>query len=277
MSEVKYSVLMSVYVRENAQFLAQSLDSMLAQTVAPDEIVLVKDGPLTPELDEVISGYVSRHSSLFNVVVSEENIGLGRALALGLDACRNEIVVRMDSDDIAVADRVEKQLACFEKDENLSIVGSNISEFCDDITNVISRRIVPQSHEDICEYLKKRCPLNHMTVVFKKSEVLKAGGYQHWFYNEDSYLWVRMYLAGCKFLNLEEDLVFARINQNTFKRRGGYKYYKSERDLFKFMKQNKIITGWEYTKAKFIRFVVQVLMPNSVRQWFFKKFARNKQ
>ena len=97
------------------------------------------------------------------------------------------------------------------------------------------------------------------------------------FYNEDSYLWVRMYLAGCKFLNLEEDLVFARINQNTFKRRGGYKYYKSERDLFKFMKQNKIITGWEYTKAKFIRFVVQVLMPNGVRQWFFKKFARNKQ
>ena len=86
-----------------------------------------------------------------------------------------------------------------------------------------------------------------------------------------------MYLAGCKFLNLEEDLVFARINQNTFKRRGGYKYYKSERDLFKFMKQNKIITGWEYTKAKFIRFVVQVLMPNGVRQWFFKKFARNKQ
>ncbi|MBQ8881974.1 MAG: glycosyl transferase, partial [Clostridia bacterium] len=100
---------------------------------------------------------------------------------------------------------------------------------------------------------------------------------QHWHYNEDSYLWVRMYLAGCKFANLDEDLVFARINDATFERRGGYKYYKSERDLFKFMKKNKVITGWQYFKAKTIRFIVQVLMPNGVRKWFFKKFARNKQ
>jgi hypothetical protein len=114
-----------------------------------------------------------------------------------------------------------------------------------------------------------------MTVTFKKSEVLKAGNYQHWHYNEDSYLWARMYLAGCKFLNLPEVLVYARVDTNTFKRRGGYKYYKSERDLFKFMYKNKIIGFFAYQKAKFIRFVVQVLMPNGMRQWFFKKFARS--
>ena len=267
---------MSVYVKEQPAFLKTSIQSMLDQTVAPDQIVLVKDGPLTEELDAVIDGFKQEHADLFTIVVSEENIGLGRALALGMGYCKNEIVARMDTDDIAKKDRMEKQLACFDQDENLSIVGSNISEFIDNEDNIVSRRVVPSTHADICEYLKKRCPFNHMTVTFKKSEVEKAGGYQHWFYNEDSFLWVRMYLAECKFLNLEEDLVNVRINQETFKRRGGYKYYKSERDLFKYMKDHKIITGWQYFKAKCIRFVVQVLMPNKVRAWFFKKFARNK-
>ena len=110
----------------------------------------------------------------------------------------------------------------------------------------------------------------------KKSEVEKAGGYLHWFYNEDSYLWARMYLAGCKFANIPENLVYARINEATFQRRGGYKYYKSERDLFKFMYKNKIIGWGEYQKAKAIRFVIQVLMPNSVRKYVFLKMMRKK-
>ena len=114
-----------------------------------------------------------------------------------------------------------------------------------------------------------------MSVLFKKSKVEEAGGYKHWFYDEDSYLWARMYLVNTKFANIDEVLVYTRINEETFQRRGGYKYYKSERDLFKFMYKNKIINWAEYQEAKFIRFVVQVLMPNSVRQWFFKKFARN--
>lgn len=272
-----YSVLMSVYHREKPDWLKLSVESMLNQTVAPNQIVIVKDGPLTDELDGVISGFTQTNPDLFTIVVSEENIGLGRALALGMANCRNEIVARMDTDDIAVAERMEKQLTRLVQDESLSIIGSNISEFSESVDNVISRRIVPATHDEICDYLKSRCPFNHMTVTFRKSEVEKAGNYQHWHYNEDSYLWVRMYLAGCKFANLDEDLVFARINDATFERRGGYKYYKSERDLFKFMKKNKVITGWQYFKAKTIRFIVQVLMPNGVRKWFFKKFARNKQ
>ena len=267
---------MSVYHREKAPWLKTSVESMLNQTIAPDQIVLVKDGPLTSELDAVIDEFTTANPDLFTIVVSEENIGLGRALALGMEHCRNEIVARMDTDDIAVADRMEKQLAVLANDETLSIIGSNIAEFNESTENIISRRVVPATHDEICDYLKSRCPFNHMSVTFRKSEVEKAGNYQHWHYNEDSYLWVRMYLAGCKFQNISEDLVFARINDDTFSRRGGYKYYKSERDLFKFMKDNKIITGFEYFKAKTVRFIVQVLMPNGVRKWFFKKFARNK-
>ena len=128
----------------------------------------------------------------------------------------------------------------------------------------------------ICKYMKKRCPFNHMTVIMRKSALEKSGGYQHWHYNEDSYLWARMYLSGAKFANLSEIACYVRVGEDMYRRRGGYKYYKSERDLFKFMYKNKIINWLEYQEAKFIRFVVQVLMPNGVRQWFFKTFARSK-
>lgn len=275
MEKIKISVLMSLYVKEKASNFKECMESILAQTYPADEIVVVKDGPLNDELEQTLACYVKKYPDLMRVVASEENLGLGRALSLGTSECSNEIIARMDTDDICVPDRFEKQIKCFEEDKDLSIVGSDISEFTGDISNVVSRRTVPQEHKEICEYLKSRCPFNHMTVMFKKSEVEKAGGYLHWHYNEDSYLWVRMYLAGCKFRNIGESLVYARINTDTFKRRGGYKYYKSERDLFRFMKDNKVITFGQYLKAKFIRFVVQVLMPNGVRQWFFKKFARS--
>jgi hypothetical protein len=182
----------------------------------------------------------------------------------------------MDTDDICAVERMEKQLKMLAEDETLSIVGSDIAEFIGSTDNVVSVRAVPQSHEEICEYLKKRCPFNHMTVVFRKSEVLRSGSYQPWYLDEDSYLWVRMYLAGCKFANVGENLVFARVDENSFRRRGGIKYYRSERDLFKFMYDNKIITRWQYEKAKCVRFIVQVLMPNGMREWVFKTFARKK-
>lgn len=247
---------------------------MLNQTLPPDEIVIVKDGPLSDKLDETIADYRNKYSDVFNIVSSPENVGLGRALALGLQQCRNELVARMDSDDISDSNRCRLQFQFLQTHPECSVVGSNIAEFNGDINNVVSYRNVPENHEQICEFMKKRCPMNHMTVMLKKSEVEKAGGYQHWFYNEDSYLWVRMYLQGCQFHNIQENLVFARIDQSTFKRRGGLKYYRSERDLFKYMYKHKVIGFFAYQKAKFIRFIVQILMPNSVRQWFFKTFAR---
>ena len=149
-----------------------------------------------------------------------------------------------------------------------------MAEFIDNPSNIVGVRDVPSEHDDICRYMKKRCPLNHITVIMRKSALEKAGGYQHWHFNEDSYLWARMYLSGARFANLPEVLASARVGKDMYRRRGGYKYYKSERDLFKFMYKNKIINWFEYQQAKFIRFVVQVLMPNSVRQWFFIKFAR---
>lgn len=273
MEEQKISVLMSVYKNDIAQNVKTAVESIINQTFRPSQVVIVVDGPVPDETTKTLEELKELYSEV-EIHPLEQNVGLGNALKEGMTHCGNEIVARMDSDDIAVEDRFEKQIKKFEEDSELSIVGSNIAEFIGDKDNVVSIRSVPEKHEDICKYLKKRCPFNHMTVMFKKSEVEKAGGYLHWFYNEDSYLWARMYLAGCKFANIPENLVYARINEATFQRRGGYKYYKSERDLFKFMYKNKIIGWGEYQKAKTIRFVVQVLMTNKTRQWFFKKFAR---
>ncbi len=275
MEEQKISVLMSVYKNDVAENVKTAVGSIINQTYRPSQVVIVVDGPVPEKtmstLDELKNTYTE-----VEIYPLAQNVGLGNALKEGMTHCTNEIVARMDSDDIAVEDRFEKQIKLFEEDPELSIVGSNIAEFIGDKQNVVSVRAGPESHEDICKYLKKRCPFNHMTVMFKKSEVEKSGGYLHWFYNEDSYLWARMYLAGCKFANIPENLVFARINEATFQRRGGYKYYKSERDLFKFMYKNKIIGWGEYQKAKAIRFVIQVLMPNSVRKYVFLKMMRKK-
>lgn len=270
---MEYSVLMSVYKNTDKNEFSECIDSLLIQNPAPKEIVCVIDGPVQGELAAQIEEYGK--DPLFVFVPLETNVGLGNALREGTSRCSCEWIARMDSDDICAPDRMEKQVEYIETHPEVDVLGSNIAEFIGAKDNVVSERKVPADHEGICNYLKKRCPFNHMTVFIRKSALEKAGGYLHWHYNEDSYLWVRMYLSGAKFANIEENLVFARINEATFQRRGGYKYYKSERDLFKFMYKNKVIGYFDYLTAKAIRFVVQVLMPNGVRQWFFKTFARS--
>lgn len=270
-----YSVLMSVYINEKPEYLKQAVYSMLNQSVAPSEIVIVEDGELTKELYDVINGFVVSFPDIMKIVVNEKNLGLGKSLARGLDECAFELVARMDSDDISVESRCEKQLYFLSENPNVDIVGTNISEFIGSVDNVVGHRNVPDSHIEICEFLKRRCPFNHVTVMFKKSAVYKAGGYLDWHYNEDYYLWIRMYLSGAQFANLDESLVFARVGREMYSRRGGKKYYESERNLLKFMYDNNIIDYGEYVKGKAIRFVVQRMMTNGTRQWFYKRFARS--
>lgn len=269
---MKYSMLMSVYRNTKADELKLCMDSIFAQNPAPAETIIVEDGPVSEDVAQYLSNLQSEGK--VKLVPLEENVGLGRALAAGTEHCSCEWIARMDSDDICAPDRMEKQVAYLEAHPEVDVLGGNIAEFIDSPDDIVSKRIVPKDHEKICEYLKKRCPFNHMTVVIRKNALEKAGGYQHWHFNEDSYLWARMYLSGARFANLSEILCYVRVGNEMFRRRGGYSYYKSERDLFKFMYKNKIINWFEYQQAKFIRFVVQVLMPNSVRQWFFIKFAR---
>ena len=272
MTEQRFSVSMCVYGRDNPAWFKTAVDSILNQTCAPDEVVLVVDGPVPDILGEIISEYEKRDD--FKVIRFETNQGHGNARRTGLENCTNEIVALMDADDISVPDRFEKQIKEFARDEKLNIVGGNIIEFIDEPANAVGKRAVYSSDEEIKLDMKNRCPMNQMTVMFKRSSVEKVGGYIDWFCDEDYYLWLRMALADMKFKNIPETLVYARVGKEMYQRRGGVKYFKSEAKLQGFMLRNKIISFPKYIVNINKRLIVQVLLPNKLRGWVFKKFAR---
>lgn len=269
----KYSVLMSLYYKEKPENLIQAIDSMINQTIKPDEIVMIYDGPLTEELYETMDNYITQYPGLFNVIKNEKNIGLGLSLNKGVKLCKNELIARMDTDDISKLDRCEKQLKCFEK-MNIDICGTFIDEFIGDITTKVGRRIVPENDLDIKKFLKKRCPLNHMTVMMKKEIVIQSGNYLDLFWNEDYYLWIRLAEKGAVFYNIVESLVNVRVGNEMYKRRGGIKYFKSEKYLQDYMLNHKIINIIEYISNMLKRIIIQILLPSQIRGLIFKKFAR---
>lgn len=271
----KYSVLMSLYKREHPEYLRLALDSMINQTIRPDEIVLVEDGALTEQLYSVLEEYKYKYPELLHMVINEKNLGLGLALNEGLKVCRNELVARMDTDDIAVLNRCEKQLRYFSDHHSTAILGGQIEEFIMSPNEVIGKRVVPEADIELKKYMKKRCPFNHMTVMFKKFAVIKAGNYQDWFWNEDYYLWIRLALEGFEFANLPDTLVYARIGNDMYQRRGGEKYYRSEIGIQRLMLEKKMIDVPTYLMNCGKRLVVEKFMPNRIRGWAFRKFARS--
>lgn len=271
---LKYSVLMSVYVNDNADYLVDSINSMINQTIVPAEIVIIKDGPLTYGLDAALEKFKREYPKLIKIYGYEENRGLGEALKFGVLNCTHELIARMDADDISILDRCEKQLAIFEQDDTIDMVGGHIAEFISSQEEIVSIRKVPIFDNSIKENMKYRCPFNHMTVMFKKKSVLKSGNYDSWFWNEDYYLWIRMMQNNCSFRNIDKILVNVRIGKEMFKRRGGKKYFQSERKLQKYMLNNGIINFHTYLINVSKRWIVQCLLPNNVRALVFKRFAR---
>ena len=272
--EEKYSVLMSLYIKEDAENFRTAINSMINQTCPPEEIVLVEDGALTDELYVVINEIKEAHPGLITSVIHEKNQGLGLALQHGLEVSRNELVARMDTDDIAVPDRCEKQLIFMKENPDVAIVGGQIDEFINAESNIVGKREVPTTNKELREYIQKRCPFNHMTVMFRKSDIMSVGNYKEWFLNEDYYLWIRLALANKKFANLPEILVHVRTGADMYQRRGGMKYFVSERDIQKFMYEQGVIGYPRYVINVSERLILQVLMPNWLRGIVFRVFAR---
>jgi glycosyltransferase involved in cell wall biosynthesis len=266
---------MSVYERENPDYLSMALDSVLNQSVRPQELVIVQDGPLTSQLDAVLSQYRQCYSSQVKLIKLEKNVGLGTALSIGLQQCRNSIIARMDSDDISDPKRFEKQLKILNNCPEIDIVGSWISEFSSDPRESISVRQVPLMHDEIYGYAKYRNPMNHMTVMFRKEAVLEAGNYQDLPFFEDYFLWIRMLKNGSKFSNLSENLVSARIGNKMFGRRRGVSYLKRELKLLTIMKKTGFINNYELTRNSCIRTLVRIL-PAELVGIVYKRYARGK-
>lgn len=275
-TEKNYSVLMSIYKNENPKNFKEAIYSVINQTLPPDEIVLVEDGPLTDGLYFVINEIKKNYPELITSIVNEKNMGLGIALQKGLKKTRNELVARMDTDDIAIPDRCQKQFTFMNANQDIAIVGGQIVEFIGEESNIVGKREVPLSDISLKKYIKKRCPFNHMTVMFRKSDVMSVGNYQDWFWNEDYYLWIRMALAKKKFANLPEVLVKVRVGLDMYQRRGGMKYFFSEKNIQKVMFNNKMISYPRYIINTSERLVLQVLLPNWLRGIVFRKVARKR-
>lgn len=274
---LQFSVITSVYKNDKPEYIRVALDSLLVQqTVKPDEIVLVQDGPVSHETSRLLLEYKDNYGEKLNVIRLTQNKGLGNALMLGVENAKYDIVARMDSDDICAPDRFEKQLAYLESHPECDIVGGQITEFIDTPDNIVGKREVPCDNEAIYHYMRSRCALNHPTVMFKKKAVLDAGNYQDWFWNEDYYMWVRMMEQGCVFANLPDVLVNMRSGIDQYGRRGGMKYFKSEIGIKKLMLEKGMITRKEYIVNYIQRFIIQLMLPNSVRGWVFRTFARKK-
>ena len=204
----------------------------------------------------------------------EKNGGLGNALRLAVRESRNELIARMDSDDVSVPDRFAQQLRYVEEHPDVDIVGGDITEFIGEEVHVVGKRRVPQTDAEIKSYMTRRCAMNHVSVMYKKSAVQAAGGYLDWFWNEDYYLWIRMQLQGAVFGNTGTTLVNVRVGEEMYQRRGGLKYFQSEAKLQGYMLRNHLISVPRYAVNVAERLVLQVLLPNRLRGWVFQKFAR---
>ncbi len=271
----KFSVLISVYFKEKPGFLEKSLESILNQTVKPDEVVLVKDGILTKELEEVISAEKNKFNKNnidFVCVQLEKNMGLGIALQKGLEKCKYDYVARMDSDDIATDTRFEYQLKYMNEHKDISVLGGYIDEFSIE-SEVIRTKTMPLTYEDLYKYGKYRNPINHMTAFFKKKDVLDVGGYKPLKGLEDYYLWCRMLSSGYKIANIDKVLVHARLG-NFENRRGGFEYFKTYIKLRILQKKLKYTNLAEFVVATILTALI-TLSPKNLRGGLYKVLRKN--
>lgn len=273
-SSDKFSVLMSVYYKEEPEYFKNALKSILIDQIRkPDEFVLICDGPLTDELNQIISRCKMKFPKIFKVYRLKENKGLGKALKAGLFKCSYDIVARADSDDICSPERFQVQLAFLEHYKDIAVISSYIDEFYDDWRKPCRYKEVPLIHEEIVKMAKYRNPINHMAVMFRKNAIVSIGSYRHVPYIEDYDLWIRGIVKGYRFANINQYLVHARIGNGMVKRRGNKEQVRSWGTVNKFMLENKMINHVEYYR-NMISVTIFVYMLSEMKEWTYKLFLR---
>lgn len=270
----EFTVLMSVYRKEDKWNLRDSIESILNQTMKPIEFLIIKDGGLTEELDGLLDEYSIKYPRI-RILSLPENVGLGRALNYGVLHCNTELIARMDSDDISCKDRFKIQIEFLSENPNIDIVGSNIIEFTDALDNIVGERIVPCKTEAILEKAYTRNPMNHMTVVFRKSSIVSAGNYLPMAGFEDYYLWLRMLNRNMKFFNLDEKLVYARVGNDFIKRRSGIRYLLQEVDFQRCIRNENLINNYQFMINIVIRGMSR-LIPVGIMKKIYTRYIHAK-
>ncbi|MBR4682666.1 MAG: glycosyltransferase [Elusimicrobiaceae bacterium] len=270
--EQKFSVLLSVYAKDRPAWLKQSLQSILSNTVQPTEVVVMVDGPIGEDIQKVLAEIAQNPT--VRVLSLPVNGGRGTALAYAVPKCAYDLIALMDADDVCRPERFEKQLAAFETCPDLAVVGGQVQEVEADSLVPLGKRCVPLTHSEICQRLKTRMPFNNQTVMFKKAAVLDSGNFKPLDLLEDYYMWARVIARGYQTANVPAVLADMRVDSDLYGRRGGWRYFCMNKALFDQMRRLRLLNMWEYGYTLAIRFVVQVLLPNSVRSWFYRTILR---
>ena len=268
-----YSIIMCLYKNDKPNYFQEAIDSLLNQTVKSNDIVIVCDGPISKELNNIVIKYKKKYNSIISVIKLKVNQGLSVAINEGVKYCKNDIIARMDSDDISVEDRFEKQLNFLTKN-NIDIVGGLIEEIQEDgkKTNLI--RKVPETNEEIIKYSKYRSPFNHPTIMIKKQILTENNGYANIKLFEDYYFFIKN-IKKYKSYNIQETLVYMRAGNSLYKRRGGINYAKKYLTFKKTLLKEHEINIFEYIISLFIRLPI-ILLPNFIRKNIYKFFLRKK-
>ncbi len=264
MEERKFSAYMCVWAGDKAPFVRLAMESLLNQTLLPNELMVVSDGPIPDELKAVIEDPIFAPLSVKPIYL-EEHVGVGNARGVALNACENELVAIMDSDDYSMPDRFEKQIKFMSEHPEIDILGGTNGYFTEDPSEVITCCISPETQEEILKEIKTHCPFSNVTVMYRKSRVLEAGGYIDWFWEEDYYLWARMLKIGCRGHNLPDILVNVRTSPDQMGRRGGWRYFKSERKMHRYLYTAGFIGFFGYLRNISLRFVAEVLLTKRMR------------
>jgi glycosyltransferase involved in cell wall biosynthesis len=251
---------MPVYIKENPSFLKSALQSILdEQTIVPDEVIIVEDGPITPALEEILTDFQTRYTNRFKRYPLKKNVGMGIAMNYGLNQATFEWVARMDSDDIAIPNRFEQQLNFLKMNPQIDVLGSSIEEFNTTPGDLQRYRTLPQKNDEIIRLMRFRNPINHMTVFFRKDLALQVGGYWAHKYNEDYNLWYDLHKIGARFYNLCDNLVRVRVGNNMVARRSGYGYFAFEKILLKKFLRDRFITPFQYSYLIGIKFSLRIM------------------
>ena len=271
--ELKYSLIMTLYKNDKLSYFKDSIESIFDQTIPPSEIVIIQDGPVSEDVDSFCTKLKKSKKIPFNIVRLEENKGHGFACNVAVKNACNELIGKMDADDIAVKDRFEKQLGLFKEDKELTICSGSIAEFENEITNIISYRKVPLKYEDIKKFLRKRSPFNHPAVMYKKSAVISVGGYPEIRRAEDYYLWVKLLAEGYKAANLEKTLVYFRASEDSFARKKSYSNVVDgvKSRWFAYRKGVTSLTDFLIASSGFL---LVFIIPKSLVKLFYNKVLR---
>lgn len=273
-TKLTLGVVLPVYHKENPKYFLESLNSIFNQTLQPSEVVVVADGPLTDELENVVNQFLKKYACM-RLIRLPSNMGRGIARDVGIKNCSSELICFQDSDDISVDFRFEKQLSFFQNNPDIDVLGGFILEFLTDYTQPILRRKVPLNHNDIIESGKYRFPFNNTTLCFRRKALLEVGGYGDFKQCEDYELFGRMVAHNLKFANLPDDLVYVRIGNNMFTRRNGIKLLKINYLIYRKFLEIGYINNYQFFVNMFVRGFVS-LMPAPLVKFFYFSFLREK-